>query len=65
MGDLGEMLGRRFLLREWQALAKAAQRGCGCPISGDIQGQVGWSPQQPELVVSNQPMAGGLELGDL
>ena len=36
----------------------AAQRSCGCPIPGCAQGQVGWGPGQPELVVGNQPMAG-------
>jgi len=27
-----------------------AQRNCGCLIPGDVQGQVGWGPGQPELV---------------
>jgi len=31
-------------------LEQAAQRGCGCPIPGGVQGQVGWSPWQPGLV---------------
>ena len=22
----------------------AAQRGCGCPVPGGVQGQVGWGP---------------------
>jgi len=25
------------------------QRGCGCPITGGVQGQVGWGPGQPGL----------------
>jgi len=25
-------------------------RGCGCPIPGGVQGQVGWGPGQPDLV---------------
>ena len=25
-------------------------RGCGCPIPGGVQGQVGWSPGQSDLV---------------
>jgi len=25
-------------------LVQAAQRGCGCPIPGGVQGQVGWGP---------------------
>jgi len=31
-------------------LEQAAQRGCGCPIPGGVQGQVGWGPGQPGLV---------------
>jgi len=33
-------------------LEQAAQRGCGCPIPGGVQGQVGWGPGQPGLVLS-------------
>ena len=49
-------------------LAQAAQRGCGCPVPGGIQGQVGWGPGQPGLVLD--PAAGspaccrGLKLAD-
>ena len=39
-----------------------AQRSFVCPIPGGIQGQDGWDPGQPDLVVGN-PLAGGLELG--
>ena len=31
-------------------LAQAAQRGCGCPVPGGVQGQVGRGPGQPGLV---------------
>ena len=31
-------------------LEQAAQRGCGCPIPGGVQDQVGWSPGLPGLV---------------
>jgi len=34
-----------------EVLERAAQRGCGCPVPGGIQGQVGWGPGQPGLVV--------------
>ena len=34
-----------------EVLAQAAQRGCGCPIPGGVQGQVGWGPGQPALVL--------------
>jgi len=27
-----------------------AQRTCGCPITGSVQGQVGWGSEQPGLV---------------
>ena len=33
-----------------EALAQVAQRSCGCPIPGMVQGQVGWGPGQPDLV---------------
>ena len=32
---------------EWDA-----QRGCGCPIPGGVQGQVGWGPGLPGLVLN-------------
>ena len=48
-----------------EVLAQAAQRGCGCTISGGIQGQVEWGSGQPDLVVGDQLMAGGLEVEDL
>ena len=31
-------------------LEQAAQRGCGCPIPGGVQDQVGWGPGQPGVV---------------
>ena len=33
-------------------LEQAAQRGCGCLIPGGVQGQVGWGPGQPGLVLN-------------
>ena len=33
-----------------EALAQVAQRGCGCPIPGSVQGQVGWGFEQAGLV---------------
>jgi len=32
-----------------EALAQVAQRSCGCPLPGSVQGQVGWSSEQPGL----------------
>ena len=49
-------------------LEPAAQRGCGCPVPGGIQDQVGWGPGQPGLVLDmkvDSPACGrGLELDD-
>jgi len=33
-----------------EALAQVAQRSCGCPLPGRVQGQVGWSSEHPGLV---------------
>jgi len=33
-----------------EALEQVAQRSCGCPFPGSVQGQVGWSSEQPGLV---------------
>ena len=37
-----------------EVLEQAAQRGCGCPIPGGVQGQVGWGPGQPGLVLDTE-----------
>ena len=37
-----------------KVLEQAAQTGCGCPIPGGVQGQVGWGPGQPGLVLDMQ-----------
>jgi len=46
-------------------LDQAVQRGCGCPVPGGVQGQVGWGPGQPGLVPNLRsvalPVAAGLE----
>ena len=31
---------------------------CGCPIPGGAQGQVGWGPEQPELLGATSPWQG-------
>jgi len=31
-----------------ETLAQVAQRGGGCPIRGNVQGQVGWGSEQPD-----------------
>jgi len=33
-----------------EALAQVAQRSCGCPLPGSVQGQVGWGFEQPGVV---------------
>ena len=48
-----------------EALEQVAQRDCGCPISGSVQGQVGWGFEQPGLMEGVPAMAGELELDDL
>jgi len=47
---------RKVFYREsGEVLAQTAQRGRGCPISGGVQGQVGWGPGQTHLVLAWQP----------
>ena len=33
-----------------EALEQVAQRSCGCPLPGIVQGQAGWGFEQPDLV---------------
>jgi len=33
-----------------EALAQVALRSCGCPLPGRVQGQAGWSSEQPGVV---------------
>jgi len=33
-----------------ETLEQAAQRSCGCLLPHSVQGQVGWSSEQPGLV---------------
>jgi len=35
------------VVRHWHGFP---QRSCGCPLPGSVQGQVGWSSEQPGLV---------------
>ena len=46
-------------------MAQAAQRRCGRPIPGAVQGQAGWGPGQPELVGGTLPTAAGWNWTDL
>jgi len=42
-------IGKKFF-EGGEALAQVAQRSCGCPLPGNVQGQVGWGFEQPGLV---------------
>ena len=63
-------VGGKFLTvrKNGEVLAQAARRGCGCPVPAGVQGQVGWGPGQPGLVldveVGGPACGGGLELDD-
>ena len=48
-----------------EALAQVAQRSCGCPLPGRVQGQVGRGFGQPGLVEGVPAQGRGLALGDL
>ena len=48
-----------------EALAQVAQRSCGCPIPGSVQGQVGRGLEQPGLVEGVPAHGRGLELAEL
>ena len=49
-------------------LEQTAQRGCGCPVPGGVQGQVGWGPAQSDLILDlaagSLACGTGLELDD-
>ena len=44
---------------------QVAQRGCGCPIPGSVQGQAGWGFEQPGRVEGVPAHGRGVGLGDL
>ena len=46
--DVGEVLYKE----SGEVLEQAAQRGCGYPDPGGVQGQVGWGPGLPGLVLN-------------
>jgi len=47
------------------ALAQVAQRSCCCPLTGSVQGQVGWGFEHPGLVKEVPTHDRVLELDDL
>lgn len=44
-----------------EAVDQVSQRGCGCPIPGNIQGQVEQGSEQPDLVENVLAFCLGLE----
>jgi len=48
-----------------EPLAQVAQRGSRCPISGNIQGQVGRGSEQPDPAEDGPAHCRGVGLGDL
>jgi len=48
-----------------ETLEQVAQRGGKCPIPGNIQGQVGWGSEQPDLVEDGPAHCRGVGLNDL
>ena len=52
MEDLNLVKEVFFYVKGSEALEQVAQRGSGCPILGDIQGQAGWGSDQPNLTSS-------------
>jgi len=47
-----------------ETLSQVAQRGDGCPIPGNIQGQVGQGSEQPGLVEDVPAYCSGVRLDD-
>jgi len=50
-----------FMMR----VAQVAQRSCGCPIIGNVQGQVGQGLEQPGLVEDVAANGRAVELDDI
>ena len=41
-----------FYAEGGETLEQVIQRSCGCPITGSVQCQVGWGPEELDLVES-------------
>ena len=56
---------KQVIYYDGEMLEQAAQRDCGCPIPGGVQGKVAWSYGQPGLVlnveVGGPACCGGIE----
>jgi len=44
-------------------LEHVAQRSCGCPLPGNVQGQVGWGFEKPGLVEDASAHGRGIGTG--
>jgi len=53
-----------YVVEGGEALVQVAQRSCGCPLPGSVQGQVGWG-LEPGLVKVSLPVAQRWERDDL
>jgi len=51
------------LFRGAETQAWAAQRDCGCPNPGSVQGHVGWYPGQHDIVDGKPAHGRGLGTG--
>ena len=54
-----------FYSRGGEAVAQVAQRGGGCSVLGDIQGQAGWGSEQPDIDIAVPDHCSEDGLGDL
>ena len=54
-------IGRKFFTEYGDALEQVPQGGCGCTISGGIQGQAGCGSVQPGLVIGDPAHSRGVE----
>ena len=59
-GEIQVTLGKDFQSEVGETLEQVAQRVCGCPIPGGIQGQFGWDPGQSDLVAGNPAYSKGV-----
>ena len=51
--------GKKLSCEGGEGLAQGAQRSCGYPIPGSVQGQAGWGLEQPGTVEGVPAMAEG------
>ena len=59
------ILGFIFYHEGGEVLKQAAQRRCGCPLPGSVQGQVGWGSEQPDVAKDVPTHGRGDGLDDL